>query len=61
LIPTEPGRWRQPRSLAASRRYGGIHFREGDLTGQAIGREVGARAWEAASALFAGRAGGTPT
>jgi len=43
-----------------SRRYGGIHFREGDLTGQAIGREVGARAWEAASALFAGRAAGPP-
>jgi hypothetical protein len=43
-----------------SRRYGGIHFREGNLTGQAIGREVGARAWEAASALFAGRAAGPP-
>jgi len=37
-----------------SRRYGGIHFREGDLTGQAIGREVGAQAWAAAAALFAG-------
>jgi PAP2 superfamily len=38
-----------------SRRYGGIHFREGDLTGQAMGREVAARAWEAADALFTGR------
>ena len=37
-----------------SRRYGGIHFREGDLTGQAMGREVGARAWEAAAVLFTG-------
>jgi Domain of unknown function (DUF6851)/VCPO second helical-bundle domain len=29
-----------------SRRYGGIHFRQGDLIGRAIGRAVGARAWE---------------
>jgi hypothetical protein len=28
-----------------SRRYGGIHFRQGDLVGRSIGREVGARAW----------------
>jgi hypothetical protein len=38
-----------------SRRYGGLHFKEADLTGQAIGREVGARAWEAAGVLFGGR------
>jgi hypothetical protein len=34
-----------------SRRYGGIHFRDGDLVGRAIGRMVGLRAWLAASAL----------
>jgi hypothetical protein len=38
-----------------SRRYDRIHFKEADLTGQAIGREVGARAWEAAGVLFGGR------
>jgi hypothetical protein len=38
-----------------SRRYGGIHFRDGDLVGQALGAMVGARAWEAASDLFCGR------
>jgi hypothetical protein len=38
-----------------SRRFGGIHFRDGDLVGRALGRMVGARAWQAAVALFAGR------
>jgi hypothetical protein len=37
-----------------SRRYGGIHFRDGDLVGQALGAMVGARAWEAATELFTG-------
>jgi PAP2 superfamily len=40
-----------------SRRYGGIHFREGDLVGRALGARIGARAWEAAAELFAGRPG----
>jgi hypothetical protein len=34
-----------------SRRYGGIHFRDGDLAGRVLGRMVGRRAWLAASAL----------
>jgi PAP2 superfamily len=38
-----------------SRRYGGIHFKDGDLVGRALGAMVGARAWEAAAELFAGR------
>jgi hypothetical protein len=38
-----------------SRRYGGIHFRDGDLVGRALGGLVGARAWQAATELFAGR------
>jgi hypothetical protein len=40
-----------------SRRYGGIHFRDGDLVGRALGRLVGLRAWSAAAALvgFGGR------
>jgi Domain of unknown function (DUF6851)/VCPO second helical-bundle domain len=38
-----------------SRRYGGIHFTDGDLVGRAVGCMVGARVWEAAAALFAGR------
>ena len=32
-----------------SRRYGGIHFRQGDLVGRAIGRAVGARVWRLAT------------
>ena len=39
-----------------SRRYGGIHFRDGDLAGRAIGRLVGLRAWLAADALAGGGA-----
>jgi hypothetical protein len=31
-----------------SRRYGGIHFEQGDLVGRAIGRAVGARVWHLA-------------
>jgi hypothetical protein len=38
-----------------SRRYGGIHFQDADLVGRALGAMVGARVWEAAAELFAGR------
>jgi hypothetical protein len=37
-----------------SRRYGGIHFEAGDLTGRAMGRLVGAQAWERAQAYVTG-------
>jgi uncharacterized protein DUF6851/vanadium-dependent haloperoxidase-like protein len=37
-----------------SRRYGGIHFREGDLQSRAMGRLVGAQAWTKAQKYFAG-------
>jgi hypothetical protein len=37
-----------------SRRYGGIHFRTGDLVGRALGAMVGARAWRGAAELLAG-------
>ena len=37
-----------------SRRYGGIHFRDGDLEGRMLGRRVGARVWDKAQRLFAG-------
>jgi len=39
-----------------SRRYGGIHFRTGDLTGRATGRVIGALAWEKAKSYFDGSA-----
>ena len=39
-----------------SRRYGGIHFREGDLQSRAMGRRIGAQAWTKAQAFFAGAA-----
>jgi hypothetical protein len=37
-----------------SRRYGGIHFREGDLQSRAMGRLIGAQAWAKAQTYFAG-------
>ena len=40
-----------------SRRWGGIHFRDGDLTGRATGRIVGAKAWTKAQTFFDGSAG----
>lgn len=38
-----------------SRRYGGIHFKVGDLTGRAVGRIVGYQAWIKAESLWSGR------
>lgn len=35
-----------------SRRYGGIHFVEGDLRGREIGRRIGRQAWHKAKAYF---------
>lgn len=35
-----------------SRRYGGIHFEDGDLAGRAMGRQVGALAWNQAQSYI---------
>lgn len=40
-----------------SRRWGGIHFQDGDLTGRALGRQVGAAVWAKVQAYFDGSAG----
>lgn len=39
-----------------SRRYGGIHFADGDLVGRELGRKVGTRVWAKAQRFFAGTA-----
>jgi hypothetical protein len=39
-----------------SRRYGGIHFKEGDIQSRTMGRKIGAQAWAKARAYFAGAA-----
>lgn len=39
-----------------SRRYGGIHFEQGDLDGREGGRQVARQAWDKAQAYFDGRA-----
>jgi len=39
-----------------SRRYGGIHFADGDLQGRAMGRRVGAEVWRKAQSYFDGSA-----
>ncbi len=38
-----------------SRRYGGIHFEHGDITGRALGKVVAKRAWEKAVSYIQGR------
>ncbi|MFD1547858.1 vanadium-dependent haloperoxidase [Nonomuraea guangzhouensis] len=38
-----------------SRRYGGIHFRAGDLQGRSLGRAVGSAAWQRATDYWSGR------
>lgn len=37
-----------------SRRYGGIHFEDGDLAGRSLGRAVGAHVWQAARGYILG-------
>jgi hypothetical protein len=41
-----------------SRRYGGIHFKNGDLAGRLLGRLVAERTWKKASAQFSGASEG---
>jgi hypothetical protein len=43
-----------------SRRYGGIHFAQGDLTARALGRRVGAAVWARALTYFDGTAESRP-
>jgi hypothetical protein len=38
-----------------SRRYGGIHFIDGDLRSRVLGRQVGSQAWRKAKAYWTGR------
>ena len=38
-----------------SRRYGGIHFPEGDIEGRRMGRKIGALVWAKSERLFAGK------
>lgn len=40
-----------------SRRYGGIHFKQGDLHGRTLGRQIGAKVWAKAWTYFNGTAG----
>jgi hypothetical protein len=44
-----------------SRRYGGIHFRDGDLVGRVLGRMVGQRGWLTAGALVGMRGRAWPS
>ena len=41
-----------------SRRYGGIHFPDADLSGRDLGASVGQSAWAKAQTYFTGTAGG---
>jgi hypothetical protein len=40
-----------------SRRYGGIHFEDGDLAGRTLGTAIGNAAWDRAQRYFGGTAG----
>jgi hypothetical protein len=39
-----------------SRRYGGIHFEQGDLDARRVGRLVAAQAWDKAQSYINGKA-----
>jgi hypothetical protein len=43
-------------SAGMSRRYGGIHFEQGDLNGRTLGAQVGSQAWAKAQTYFNGTA-----
>jgi hypothetical protein len=61
LTPSQPVtlRWKTFTDAAneagISRRYGGIHFKAADLTGRAVGKIIGYRAWIKAERLWNGR------
>ncbi|HLX59751.1 MAG TPA: hypothetical protein VKX17_00585 [Planctomycetota bacterium] len=38
-----------------SRRYGGIHFKDGDMQGRALGKKIGQLVWKKAQGYFAGK------
>ncbi|HMS85752.1 MAG TPA: hypothetical protein PKD12_19075 [Nitrospira sp.] len=40
-----------------SRRYGGIHFVDGDLQSRMMGKKIGKQAWQKALTYFQGTAG----
>jgi hypothetical protein len=44
-------------SAGMSRRYGGIHFEQGDLNGRTLGTQIGSLAWSKAQTYFNGTAG----
>lgn len=58
LVPAQTVTLQWPTFLAAadeagiSRRYGGIHFKAGDLAGRKVGQLVGAQAWKMALTYF---------
>jgi hypothetical protein len=58
ILPDVELRWptfsNAAQQAGMSRLYGGIHFMEGNLHGQAIGEKVGQCAWEKAAALWEG-------
>jgi hypothetical protein len=62
IVPAQPVTFSWPTFSAAaddagmSRRYGGIHFRSGDLTARAAGRIVGAIVWQKAKSYIDGSA-----
>ena len=43
-------------SAGLSRRYGGIHFEQGDMNGRTLGAQVGTQVWNKAQAYFNGTA-----
>jgi hypothetical protein len=45
-----------PTRPAKSRRYGGIHFEDGDLTGRSVGHQIGGAVWTKALSYFNGTA-----
>ncbi len=53
-------RWRYPSFVSAanqagwSRRYGGIHFEDGDVVARSLGKRIGRRTWEKARYYFEG-------
>ena len=62
IVPAEPVTFSWPTFSAAaddagmSRRYGGIHFRAGDLAARAAGRTLGAIVWQKAKSYIDGSA-----
>jgi len=56
-MSSKPGTGVEVAWVVMVRRYGGIHFEQGDLNGRTLDTQIGSLAWSKAQTYFNGTAG----